>query len=172
MTYMSAFVAAPSDAGLALRRGFPGPAQTTEAERDAPPFWTPARIDLARRMWSKGTDEADIVVALRRLPGPVEMTAQAIAALAHRLCWPGPKQAARPDALVSRDGLPSMAERQAAELARTLDTVDLPLDDALAWGRANGIVRLKTDTDADLLVRINRARAGYSLPRFRVSRRP
>lgn len=176
MNYMPGFAAVPSEAGLVSRRGFvpSGSTDTEEREAEGAPFWTPARIDTARRMWSKGTNEENIILALRRLPGPQEMTAQAIAALATRLCWPGPRQMARPNLLRSRDGLPSMAERQAAELARTLDVVELPLEDALAWGRANGVAPHKTapETDTELLARINCARAGFSLPRFRISRRP
>jgi len=172
MNYMPAFDA-PGETSFASRHVFArsAPAPAGE-EREALPFWTPSRIDAARRLWSKGVDEEGIIVALRRLPGPPEMDPQAITDLARRLCWPGPRQTARPSLLMSRDGLPSMAERAAAELARTLDVVDMPLVDVLAWGRANGIVSLKTETEAELIARINRARAGYSLPRFRVSRRP
>lgn len=168
MNHVPTIFAAPPDSRLATSQVLSG---ATHSEHDAPPFWTPARIDLARRLWSKGAEEADILVALVRLPGPPDLCAHAIGALARRLCWPGPRQPPRPLVLVSRDGLPSMAERQAAELARTLDVVDLPLEDAVAWGRANGVGRQDAEADAALLLRINRARATFRLPRFRVTRR-
>lgn len=167
MSHVATFVADPPGVSLVSAHA---PA-VLQAERDAPPFWTPSRIDLARRLWAKGIDEAAILMSLRRLPGPAELNGQTIAALAERLCWPGPRQSTRPSLPMSRDGLPSMAERQAAELARTLDVVELPLEDALTWGRVNGVVRLKDETDAGLVLRINQARAGYRLPRFRISRR-
>ena len=167
MSHVATYVAAVPGVSLAAHHA---PA-VLEAEREAPPFWTPSRMDLARRLWAKGLDESAILVSLRRLPGPAELNGQTIAALAGRLCWPGPRQAARPALLMSRDGLPSMAERQAAELARTLDVVEMPLEDAVTWGRVNGVARQRDEADADLIARINRARAGYRLPRFRISRR-
>ncbi len=167
MSHVATVLAASSGDSLISRHA----AAILDAERDAPPFWTPSRIDLARRLWAKGLDEAAILASLRRLPGPAELNGQTIAALAGRLCWPGPRQAAHPAIPRSRDGLPSMAERQAAELARTIDVVDLSLEDALTWGRVNGVLRQRDETDAALVGRINRARAGYCLPRFRITRR-
>ncbi len=140
------------------------------AEADARPFWTPARIDLARRLWAKGLDEMAILGAIARLAGPPAPGAEDIAALARRLRWPGPRQPPLPPALVTRDGAPSIAERQAAELVQALGHVELPLEDALAWGRANGVPCGKGEAVAALLVRINAARRRFGLPRFRISR--
>jgi hypothetical protein len=149
----------------------PGFAPVPASEPEAPPAWTPARIDLARRLWSKGVAEGEILRAINRLSGARNLSAEAVADLARRLRWPGPHQP-RPTMMpATRDGLPSIAERQAAELAETLDIVELPLEDAVAWGKANGVPRQADEPDAALLVRINRARAAFGLPRFRISRR-
>ena len=141
------------------------------AEADAKPFWTPARIDLARRLWAKGLDEAAILGAISRLAGPPACGIEDIGALARRLRWPGPRQPPLPPALVTRDGAPSIAERQAAELVQALNHVELPLEDALAWGRANGVPCPPGEATAVLLQRINLARKRFGLPRFRISRR-
>lgn len=138
---------------------------------DTLPAWTPARIDLARRMWGKGIEEGDIAQAINRLPGARDLPAEAVADLALRLRWPGPKQARLPAMPATRDGSPSMAERQAAELAAALGYVELPLEDALLWGRTNGVPRQPAEPEAALLARINRARANFGLPRFRITRR-
>lgn len=170
MNHVATFLFAPLARPDAGRRVSQRIAIAADGDADAPPFWTPARIDLARRLWGKGADEGDILAALSRLPGPADLNAQAIGALARRLCWPGPKQERRPALPLTRDGAPSMAERQAAELAYALDFVELPMEDAAAWGRANGVVRMDGEADAALLARINRARAGFRLPRFRITR--
>jgi hypothetical protein len=141
------------------------------AEADAKPFWTPARIDLARRLWAKGLDEPAILAAISRLAGPPACGIEDIGALARRLRWPGPRLPPLPPALLTRDGAPSIAERQAAELVRALNHVELPLEDALAWGRANGVTGAEGEPIALLLQRINLARKRFGLPRFRVSRR-
>lgn len=140
------------------------------AEAEAKPFWTPARIDLARRLWAKGLDEAAILGAISRLAGPPAFGVEDIGALARRLRWPGPRQPPLPPALVTRDGAPSIAERQAAELVQALSHVELPLEDALAWGRANGVPCAQGEALAVLLQRINQARKRFGLPRFRISR--
>ncbi len=140
------------------------------ASLEPPPLWTATRIDAARRLWCKGIAEADILVALNRLAGAPHTDAQALVALARRLCWPRPQQALPVLRLTTRDGLPSMAERQALEGALDSDVVELPMADAIAWGRANGVPRQVDEPDATLLARINKARAQWSLPLFRASR--
>ncbi len=143
---------------------------TRAGSLEPPPLWTATRIDVARRLWCKGVIEADILATLNRLAGAPHTDAQALVALARRLCWPRPQQALPVLRLTTRDGLPSMAERQALEGALDIDVVELPMADAIAWGRANGVPRQVDEPDAVLLVRINRARAQWSLPQFRISR--
>lgn len=140
------------------------------ASLEPPPLWTATRIDSARRLWCKGVAEADILATLNRLAGAPHTDAQALTALARRLCWPRPQQALPMLRLTTRDGLPSLAERQALEGALNNDVVELPMADAVAWGRANGVPRQVDESDALLLIRINRARAQWSLPQFRISR--
>ena len=140
------------------------------AETEAP-LWTATRIDVARRMWSKGIAEAGILTALNRLAGAPHTDAQALTALARRLCWPRPQQRMPMLRLTTRDGFPSMAERQAMELAFANNVVELPLDDAVAWGRANGIIRGTEESEVALMERINKARAQWCIPQFRINRR-
>ena len=170
MSHVAFFVSVRSPAAESGRAAAARLGISAAAELDAPPSWTPARIDLARRLWSKGVDDAEIVIAITRLPGANDLNAQAVADLAQRLRWPGPKQARLGGLPATRDGSPSIAERQAAELAAALDWVELPMEDAVAWGKANGVVRSVTEPDPALLQRINRARAGFGLPRFRITR--
>ena len=155
------------EAGRPAPRAFPA---APAGDRDPPPVWSPARIDLARRLWGKGIDEAAILAAINALSGAPLPGPQAIVALARRLCWPGPRQKRLPLTLATRDGSPSIAEREAAELAHSYDFVELPMQDAVAWGTANRIARVAAESDAALLARINRARAGWGLPCFRVTR--
>jgi hypothetical protein len=139
-------------------------------EAEQLPLWTPARIDLARRLWIKGAAESEIVSALNNLPGAPHQDGQALTALAERLCWPSPRRPPLPRRLRSRDGAPSVSELEAGAMPDALDMVELPMEDAVAWGRANGVVRQPGESDAALLVRINRARLYWRLPRFRPSR--
>lgn len=170
MSHLSPVLRVRRAAGDPGRSASPRLAAVPGGDVDAPGSWTPARIDLARRLWGKGVDEADIVLAIHRLPGARTLDAEAVADLARRLRWPGPKQQRFGGMPATRDGAPSIAERLAAELAEALAFVELPLQDALAWGRANSVTRERDESDADLLRRINRARSGYSLPPFRITR--
>ena len=140
------------------------------ASLEPPPLWTATRIDVARRLWCKGVAERDILATLNRLAGAPHTDAQALIALARRLCWPRPQQALPVLRLTTRDGLPSLAERAALEGALVNDVVELPMADAVAWGRANGVPRQVDEPDAMLLIRINKARAQWCLPQFRASR--
>lgn len=170
MSHVASIVTARSAHHDAVRAAPAGVARAGGEDPD-PPFWSPSRIDLARRLWSKGVDEEDILTAINKLPGATTLNAAAITALARRLRWPGPKSPPQTLVLVTRDGTPSIAERQAAELARTLEYVELPMEDAIAWGRANGVTRSTGEAEAAVLLRINRARATWRLPRFRATRR-
>ncbi len=151
-------------------RSLPMPERRLSAAEQEPPLWTATRIDVARRLWCKGVAEDDIVAALNRLAGASHGNPQALIALARRLCWPRPQQSLGMLRLTTRDGSPSLAERQAVELAFVNDVVELPMADAAAWGRANGVVRGTNEPDSLLLPRINKARAQWSLPLFRITR--
>ena len=122
-------------------RSLPMPERRLSAAEQEPPLWTATRIDVARRLWCKGVAEDDIVAALNRLAGASHGNPQALIALARRLCWPRPQQSLGMLRLTTRDGSPSLAERQAVDLAFVNDVVELPMADAAAWGRANGVVR-------------------------------
>ena len=146
------------------------PVAGADDTHDQLPLWTATRIDMARRLWTKGVAEPEILAALNRLSGAPHTNPQPLIALARRLCWPRPQQKAPVLRLTTRDGWPSQAERQALELALVHDVVELPLEDAVAWGRANGVVRQAGERDAELIGRINQARAGWNVPQFRVTR--
>jgi hypothetical protein len=170
MSYFGTVQSARSAARLIGHTERERPDAMAANDAEQPALWTPARIDLARRLWCKGMNEADILVAINKLPGAVQPNGQAIAALARRLCWPRPERSGLCAVPTTRDGSPSIAERQAAELARAQEFVELPMAEAAAWGRANGIPRMDAEPDAALLLRINRARTQWRLPRFSVTR--
>jgi hypothetical protein len=132
--------------------------------------WTAARLSLGRRLWMEGVSDVAIHRALNDLPGPSIASPHAVSVLASRLGWQRDRRGEAAAMPRSRDGLPSLAEREADQNAVFEDFIELSLAEIETWGASNKMHRQRGESDGEFLARINGARLRWRLPRFRIMR--